>query len=68
MAKEEKKVSIEENLNTLENLISKLEAGNLTLEESLQEYAKGVQLIRETTEALGEANKTLEVLRGVKEE
>lgn len=67
MTKEEKKVSIEDNLCALEELVSKLENGELTLEESLKEYEKGIQIIRETTEALGEANKTLETLRGAKE-
>jgi len=59
---EEKKNSIEENLAELEKITADMESGQLTLEESLKAFERGVQLIRESNEVLGEAEKKIRIL------
>ena len=59
----EEKRSIEEDLSMIEEVIARLESGSLTLEESLEEFKKGVGLVREANERLGEAGKTLKLLQ-----
>ena len=51
---EEKKFSIEENLNELESITEKLRSGGLTMEESLKLYETGIRLIREGQKYLDE--------------
>ena len=58
----EKKVSVEENLKELEGIVKQMESGELTLEESLAAFEKGVKLVRESNEALGEAEKQIRIL------
>ncbi len=48
-------IDFEQSLNQLTNLVEKMEQGNLSLEESLQYYEKGVGLIRECQQALTKA-------------
>ena len=59
---EEKKGSIAENLAELERITKSMESGELTLEESLKAFEKGVKLIRESNEYLGEAEKQIRIL------
>ena len=62
MADTEEKRSIEENLKSIEEVTQRLESGSLTLSEALEEFKKGVALVKEASEQLGEAEKTLKVL------
>ena len=59
---EEKTISIEDNLKELETIISGLEHGDLTLEESLKEFEKGVGIVKASNELLNEAEKRMRVL------
>ncbi len=59
---EEKKTSIEEKLAELEEITRSMESGELTLEESLKAFERGVALIRESNEYLGEAEKKIRIL------
>lgn len=45
----------EKSLAALEDLVKKLEAGDLPLEESLKQFERGVQLARSCQEALQQA-------------
>ena len=65
---EEKKMTIEERLLAIEKITERLEGNELSLEESLMEFEKGVALIREAEKALGEAEKRLEILTEAHEE
>ncbi|MBQ4002110.1 MAG: exodeoxyribonuclease VII small subunit [Lachnospiraceae bacterium] len=65
---EEKKMTIEERLLRIEMITEKLEGNDLSLEESLSEFEKGVALIREAEKALGEAEKRLKTLTEEREE
>ncbi len=57
-----KKESFEKSLQRLEEIVQKMEDGNLALEESLQLYEQGVSLTRLCSQRLDEAEKKIEVL------
>jgi len=46
----------------LEELVSKIEAGNLSLEDSLKEFEKGIKLSRSCQKALTEAEQRVKIL------
>ena len=52
----------EKSLQELEELGEKMEQGDLSLEESLQHFEKGVQLSRACQQALKEAEQKVEIL------
>lgn len=54
--------SYEEVLARLEEVVKRLEAGNLPLEESLQAFETGISLVRSGEARLGEAEKRIEQL------
>ena len=55
-------VSFEQSLKELENLVDKMEQGDLSLEESLQHFERGVQLTRACQQALKVAEQKVEAL------
>jgi exodeoxyribonuclease VII small subunit len=55
-------LKFEDCLARLEQIVSKLEAGNLPLEESLTIFEEGVGLARSCSRYLEEAEKRIEVL------
>jgi exodeoxyribonuclease VII small subunit len=62
MAVKEKDVSFEEALNELEQIAEKLERGQLTLEESIKAYERGMDLKKICSERLKEAEGKIEFL------
>ncbi len=54
---------LEKTLAQLETLVQRLEAGELSLEEALKEYEKGVNLTRECQAALKDAAQKIEILQ-----
>ncbi len=50
-----KKNSFEENLKNIDEIIEKIEKGELSLNESIKEYEKAMKLIKESSEILNEA-------------
>lgn len=54
-----KNKSFEENLADLEVIVTKLEQGDVALEEALAEFQKGMILSKELQQTLNEAEKTL---------
>ncbi|MCF7968813.1 MAG: exodeoxyribonuclease VII small subunit [Methylococcaceae bacterium] len=52
----------EESLSELEQLIERMEQGNLPLEESLQLFERGVQLTRSCQKSLKEAEQKVSIL------
>ena len=52
----------EQSLQELEDLVEKMEQGDLSLEESLQHFERGVQLTRTCQQALKEAEQKVETL------
>ena len=52
----------EKSLQELEKLVEKMEQGDLSLDDSLQHFEKGVQLSRACQQALKEAEQKVEIL------
>lgn len=57
-----KKVDFEKSLASLEDLVKQLEAGDLSLEDSLAAFEKGIKLTRECQQALSDAEQRVQVL------
>lgn len=51
-------------LAQLENLVERMESGNLSLDESLKVYERGVQLARVCQQRLDQAEEQVKVLQG----
>lgn len=47
-------------MEALEQLVARMEAGDLPLEESLREYQRGMELVRSCQEALDEAQRRID--------
>ena len=52
----------EKSIEELEQLVGKMEQGDLTLEQSLKEFERGVELTRHCQKALQEAEQKVEIL------
>ncbi len=57
-----KKPDFETALAELEALVEKMEQGDLSLDESLQQFERGVQLTRSCQQALQDAEQKVQVL------
>ena len=57
-----KQIDFEKKLRELELLVERLEQGELSLEESLQDFERGIALSRECQTALNTAEQKVEIL------
>lgn len=57
-----KDVTYEQSLKELEDVVKRLETGNLSLEESLQLYERGVSLTKYCTGLLDQAERRILIL------
>jgi len=57
-------MDFEKKLSRLEEIVSKMETGELTLEESLKLFEEGVKLSRECNAQLAEAEQKVKLLIG----
>ncbi len=64
MPKSRAKPGFEAALRELEQLVERMEGGELGLEESLKLYARGMELSQTCREALDDAEQRVEVLTG----
>lgn len=62
MVKKQKKETFETSLAKLEDIVTQLEEGDLSLEDSLELFENGVKLSRECQERLNQAERRIEVL------
>lgn len=62
MPKAKQSMDFEASLEQLEALVSKMEAGELTLEESLQYFEQGIQLTRDCQKRLAAAEQQVQLL------
>jgi exodeoxyribonuclease VII small subunit len=60
--KQQETLAFEKSLKELEALVAKMEQGNLSLEESLRHFERGIQLTRTCQQALKEAEQKVEIL------
>ena len=54
--------NFEKDLQELENLVEKMEGGELSLEESLVHFERGIALTRSCQKALSEAEQKIQIL------
>ena len=62
MATKKKPVDFESKIQQLEELVETMEAGNLSLDESLKAFEAGIKITRECQQALLEAEQKVEIL------
>jgi exodeoxyribonuclease VII small subunit len=62
MAKKQTSFDFEQALQDLEGLVSSMEEGELSLEDSLQAFEKGIKLTRECQTALKQAEQKVQIL------
>ncbi|ACQ68218.1 exodeoxyribonuclease VII small subunit [Candidatus Williamhamiltonella defendens] len=55
-------ISFETALNDLEQVVTRLESGNLSLEEALNEFERGIKLTKQTQKTLLEAEQHVKIL------
>ncbi len=55
-------VTFEQMMQRLEELVSRLERGDLSLEESIRAFEEGIKLVKQCTSVLGEAEKRIQRL------
>ncbi len=58
-------MEFEKKLNRLEEIVEKMESGELALEESLKFFEEGIRLSRECNTQLTEAEQKVKILLGV---
>lgn len=56
------KLSFEESIKELEKIVSELEVPNLTLDESVKKFEKGMELSKHCNELLEKAEKSITIL------
>ncbi|HVL56048.1 MAG TPA: exodeoxyribonuclease VII small subunit [Burkholderiaceae bacterium] len=56
--------SFEAALHELEELVQRMEGGTLTLEQSMDAYRRGAELVRQCREALADVQQQVRVLEG----
>ena len=64
MAKKPELPDLEASLAELATLIEKMEHGNLSLEQSLGQFERGIALIRHSQKILQEAEQKVQILTG----
>ncbi len=62
MPKKKKSSNFEKDLQELEELVGKMEEGELSLEESLLHFERGIGLTRACQKALSEAEQKIQIL------
>jgi exodeoxyribonuclease VII small subunit len=66
--KSEANIDFEASLKELEALVEKMEQGDLSLEQSLKDFERGVALTRACQQALHEAEQKVQILASKNEE
>lgn len=59
MAKEEKELSFEENLEKLEDIVKKLESGDIPLDDAIDKFNDAMNLVKVCDERLKNAEKSI---------
>ena len=54
--------SFEKSLKDLESIVSKMEKGDLSLEDALKQYEKGMSLVQNCQQALTEADQRIQLI------
>ncbi|OUS26706.1 exodeoxyribonuclease VII small subunit [Gammaproteobacteria bacterium 45_16_T64] len=62
MAKKKDTIDFEKSLKTLEKLVDSMETGDLSLEQSLTAFEKGIKLTKDCQVALSQAEQRVQIL------
>jgi len=62
MSKKKNDASLESHLNGLEKIVSELENGELSLEESLKKFEEGVKLTKNCQQIIDDAEKRIKII------
>ena len=62
MTENGKKITFEQALEKLETIVSAIEQGKVSLEESIDKYAEGIELIKQCRKILDTAEKKIQLL------
>ena len=65
---DENTLSFEEKLQQVQDMITRIESGQLPLADSVKQYEAGMKILGELDRELGDMNRRLTVLREGKEE
>ncbi len=65
--KDVSKLSFEQTIKELSDIVGKIEQGRIPLQDSLQQYEKGMTLIKHCREILAKAEKRIEKVSAEKE-
>lgn len=60
--KKPESLSFEQSMQELETLVSKMEQGDLPLEDALQSFERGIQLARHSQQKLKDAEQKVQIL------
>ncbi len=63
----QEEMRFEDRLEAVQNMIGRIEGGQLSLEDSVKQYEEGMKILAELDRKLGEMNRRLTVLRDGKE-
>ena len=61
-----KPIHFEQSISELESIVMQLEKGELSLDESLKQFEKGISLARKCEETLNKAEQKIEMLSATK--
>ena len=59
--------TFEENLKELESIVAELEKGELSLDESIEKFEKGIEVSKKCNSKLENAEKKINILLGTEE-
>ncbi len=62
MSRKTSKINFEKSLKEMETIVEAMEAGELSLEESLKQFERGIALTRDCQTALAEAEQKVSIL------
>ena len=62
MGKENEKISLEENIEKSEKIVTDLEKGNLNLDDSVKKFEEGMKISKDCNKILEEAEKKITIL------
>ena len=62
MAKKPENLTFEESLSALEHLVSELEQGDISLDDALKQFERGIKLVRNSQHKLEQAQQKVAIL------
>lgn len=62
MAKKPENLSFEESLNELEQIVTELEQGEVSLDDALKQFERGISLVRSSQSKLEQAQQKVAIL------